>query len=293
MSSKKNSLNFYEIGCRAKNLFLYDVAIKYLEQSAALGNVEAMIKLGDIFYGAGSAEDLHKPKEIIQSDNSKALKYYSQAAEKNYAPAFYRLALMHLNECNVEETYKYFQLAVEAYKIKLDSSFDAFTIKALAKAYEDLYFVEPDKRKSKKLLQKFLEYYRLAFGMLENLADEGNIEAFFELGEMYRVGNGTDKSHSNAIKMFKNAAKRGTKNIQIRAYINIAFIYESDKNYKQFISYIKKAATLGDFWAMRKLLKIYERGEFVKQNLSESDKWLKKSEEIQSEFLSSLKQEEN
>lgn len=151
MSSKKNSLNFYEIGCRAKNLFLYYVAIKYLEQSAALGNVEAMIKLGDIFYGAGSAEDLHKPKEIIQSDNSKALKYYSQAAEKNYAPAFYRLALMHLNECNVEETYKYFQLAVEAYKIKLDSSFDAFTLRALAKAYEDLCLVERDKRKSKKL----------------------------------------------------------------------------------------------------------------------------------------------
>mgnify|MGYP002624494497 CR=1 FL=1 len=288
MSSKKNSLNFYEIGCRAKNLFLYDVAIKYLEQSAALGNVEAMIKLGDIFYGAGSAEDLHKPKEIIQSDNSKALKFYSQAAEKNYAPAFNRLALMSLNECNVEETYKYFQLAVDAYHEKLNSNFDVFTLNDLAKAYEDLYFVEPDKRKSKKLLQKFLEYYKLAFGMLEHLADEGNIEAFFELGEMYRVGNGVAKSHSTAIKMFENAAKLGTTDDKIRAYINIAFICKSDENYNQFIDYIKKAAALGDFFAMRQLWKYYLTG----KNFTAAEHWLKKSEEIQSEFVTALKREE-
>ena len=282
MNTMENLKNFYEIGCRAKNLFLYDVAVKYLEQSAALGNVEAMIELGDIFYyGAGSSDDLLKPEEIIPRDTSRALKFYSQAAEKNYAPAFYSLALMNLNECNVE-----------AYKEKLDSSFDAFTLKALAKAYEDLHFVERDKRKSKKLLQKFLEYYKLAFGMLEHLADEGDIDAFFELGEMYRVGNGTEKSYSNAIKMFENAAKLGSTDDKIRAYINIAFIHKSDKNYKKFIDYLKKAAELGDFWAMRQLWKIYERGEFVEQNLSESDKWLKKSEEIQSEFLLSLKQEE-
>lgn len=145
MNSKKDALKFYEIGCRAKNLFLYDVAIKYLEQAVSLGNVEAMIELGDIFHSAGNSDDLHKPKEIMQSDKSKALKFYSQAAEKNYPLAFNRLALIHLNECNVEETYKFFQLAVETYEKKLDSSFDAFTIKALAKAYEDLYFVEPDK----------------------------------------------------------------------------------------------------------------------------------------------------
>ena len=155
MNTMKNSKNFYEIGCRAKNLFLYDVAIKYLEQSAALGNVEALIELGDIFYGTGSAEDLHKPEEIIPSDNSKALKFYSQAAEKNYAPALNRLALMNLNECNVEETYKYFQLAVEAYKEKLDSDFDAFTLKALAKAYEDLHFVEPKKENQKNCCKNF------------------------------------------------------------------------------------------------------------------------------------------
>lgn len=292
MNLKKDFCNFYDIGYRAKNLFLYDVAIKYFEQAAALGNVEAMIELGDIFCGAGSSDDLHKPEEIIQSDNSRALKFYRQAAEKNYAPAFNRLALMNLNECNVEATYKYFQLVVEAYEKKLDSGFNAFTLKTLAKAYEDLYFVEPDKRKSKKLLQKFLEYYKLAFGMFENLADEGNIEAFFELGEMYRVGNFMEKSYSNAIKMFENAAKLGSTDDKIRAYINIAFICKSEENYNQFIDYIKKAAELGDFFAMRHLWKIFERAEFVEQNLSESDKWLKKAEEIQSEFLSSLKQEE-
>jgi hypothetical protein len=292
MSSKKDSQNFYDIGCRAKNLFLYDVAIKYLEQTAALGNVEALIELGDIFCGAGSSDDLHKLEEIIQSDNSKALKFYRQAAEKNYAPAFNRLALMNLNECNVEETYKYFQLAVETYKEKLDSGFNAFTLKTLAKTYEDLYFVVPDKRKSKKLLQKFLEYYKLAFGMFKNLANEGNMEAFFELGEMYRIGNFMEKSHSNAIKMFENAAKLGSTDDKICAYINIAFICKSEENYNQFIDYIKKAAELGDFFAMRQLWEIFERGEFVSKNLSESEKWLKKSEEIQSEFLKALKRED-
>ena len=286
MNSKKNSLNFY--GCRAKNLFLYNVAIKYLKQAAALGNVEAMIELGDIFYGAGSSDDLHKPEEIIQSDNSKALKFYSQAADKNYPPAFYRLALMNFNECNVEETYKSFQFVVEVCKQELDLSFDAFTLKELAGAYEDLYFVERDKRKSKNLLYKFLEYYRLAFGMLEHLADEGNIEAFFELGEMYRVGNFVEKSYSNAIKMFENAAKLGSTDDKVRAYINIAFICKSEENYNQFVDYLKKSAELGDFYAMRQLWKYYLTGE----NLTVAEYWLKKSEGIQAEFLSSLKQEE-
>ena len=31
--------HIYEIACRTKNIFLSDVAIKYFEQSAALGNV--------------------------------------------------------------------------------------------------------------------------------------------------------------------------------------------------------------------------------------------------------------
>ena len=202
------------------------------------------------------------------------------------------MALIHLIECNVDETYKYFQLAVETYTEKLHSDFDAFTLKGLAKAYEDLYIVERDKRKSQKLLQKFLEYYNLAFGMLEHLTDDGDIEVFFELGEMYRVGNGIEKSHSKAIKMFEKAAKLGSTYDKIRAYIDIAFIHESDKNYNQFIKYLKKAARLGDFWAMRKLWKIFERGEFVEQNLSESERWLKKSEEIQNKFLKSLRLEE-
>ena len=273
----------YEVGCRAKNLFLYDVAIKYLEQSAALGNVESLIELGDIFYNAGSSDDLRNPEEIIQRDSSKALKFYEQAAEKKYPSAFNRLALMHLDEGNVEETYKYFQLTVDAYQEKLNSSFDAFTLKALAKAYEDLHFVERDKIKSKKLLQKFLEYYRLAFGMLTRLASDGDIAAFFELGEMYRVGDGVERSNSTALRMFEYAAIHGFKDTKIRAYINMAFIYKSDKNSNKFTGYLKKAAAHGDFFAMRHLWKYY-----ADKNLAESERWLKKSEEIQSEFLTTL-----
>lgn len=279
----------HEVGCRAKNLFLYDVAIKYLEHSAALGNVESLeslIELGDIFYNAGNFDDLHKPEEIIQRDKSKALKFYAQAAEQNYPSAFNRLALMHFNEGNVEETYKYFQLAVEAYEEKLDSSFDAFTLKELAKAYEDLHFVESDKRKSKKWSQKFSEYYRLSFDMLTRLASDGYIAAFFELGEMYRVGEGVEESHSDALKMFEYAAIHGFKDTKIRAYINMAFIYKSDKNYNKFIGYLKKAAACGDFLAMRQLWKYY-----ADKDITAAEHWLKKSEKVQSEFLSSLLQE--
>ena len=51
MSSKKDSQNFYDIGCQAKDLFLYDVAIKYLTKAAELGNAEAMYLLSNIYAG--------------------------------------------------------------------------------------------------------------------------------------------------------------------------------------------------------------------------------------------------
>ena len=49
-----------------------------------------------------------------------------------------------------------------------------------------------------------------------------------------------------------------------------------------------KAANLDDIEAIRGLNYIYKMGKLVKQNLSEAERWLKKSDDVQAAFLATL-----
>ena len=134
--------NFLELAVKARNLFLYDVAIKYLEKAIELKNSEAMYLLGDIYYeGNISIEKLIKPEEIVPTtDYAKAFDFYKKSAENGYSPAFNMLGLIYFlgigTEVNITESKKYFQRAIDSEKIAAEKG-DAFAIESLGNIYEN------------------------------------------------------------------------------------------------------------------------------------------------------------
>lgn len=306
MNTMENSKKFYDIGCQAKDLFLHDVAIKYLSKASELGNADAMYLLGNIYSGNDETSyrygHLEKEDERIKiNDNEQFFKWYRSAADNGCKKAFIEVALHYLDKDNLEfnkrAAKKWFNLAISWNQSDAEKG-DPVAMLAIAKAYSHYNFNKtrryggnPDKNSLSNKWQKF------AFATFKRHADEGDAEAMIELGIMFYYGTGVTENYAESVRLLKRAAESDDDKIKIRAYRKLAEIikanadsiafYKNIKSNDDFIAFYKKAAQLGDFISMRILWKYYSD-----KNLAESERWLKKSEEIQAEFLSFLKQEE-
>lgn len=296
--------NFLDLAVKAKNLFLYDVAIKYLEQAVELKNSEAMYLLGDIYYeGNIYIEKLLKPEEIVPTtDYAKAFDFYKKSADDGYSPAFNMLGLMYFlgigTEVNITESKKYFQRAIDSEKIASEKG-DAFAIESLGNIYENYRAVcafNGDNDEAENFQELSVMSYEGAFHLLKEMAFSENVtqsdsdKAILHIADLYRFGNGvamSDKDSVLFLVMLSNVCEDDE--TKILAYKKIAAIYEMSKDYEKQVEYLEQSAALGDFISMRKLWKIYELGEVVEKKLSESQKWLKKSEELQKKFLEEIR----
>ena len=99
--------------------------------------------------------------------------------------------------------------------------------------------------------EKSIQYYKYgeydkALSSLKELADEGNINASFYLGEMFRQGNGIEKNNALSFKYYLKAAEGGKKeafNIIGESY----YIGKGvDKNISEGFKWYLKAAENGD-----------------------------------------------
>ena len=272
-----------ELGMKAKKLSLHDVAKKYFEKAAELGNAEAMYFLGN---------------EL--GDSEQALKWYKQAADKGYKKAFIEIALLYLEVDNLEhnkrEADKWFKFAISSNKLSAENG-DPYAMLAIANAY-DIYNSRKslnygglgDKNSSAN------KWYKFAFATFKRLANGGNTEAMFEVSKLLHFGNGTAGNDKESIRWLKKAAEVDDVQVKIRAYKEIADILKfnetsifADKSSSgdKAVTFYKKAAELGDFDSMRELWEHYKE----QKNLTEAEKWLKKSEELQAKFLEALPQE--
>lgn len=295
--------NFLELAVKAKNLFLYDVAIKYLEKAAELKNSEAMYLLGDIYYeGNISVEKLIKPEEIVPTtDYARAFDFYKKSADGGYSPAFNMLGLMYFlgigTEVNITESKKYFQCAIESEKIAAGKG-DAFAIESLGNIYENYRAVcafNGDNDEAENSQELSVMSYEWAFHLLKEMAFSKEVsrsdsdKAILHMADLYRSGNGVAMSNKDSVlylDMLSHVCEDDK--TKILAYKKIATIYEMSEDYEQQVEYLEQAAALGDFVSMRELWRIYELGKVVEKNLSESQKWLKKSEELQKKFFEEI-----
>ena len=88
--------------------------------------------------------------------------------------------------------------------------------------------------------------YAQAFLLLAPLAEQGNHEAQFQLGEMYRKGHGLVKSVPDALPLLNAAAGSG----HVRAQLALGHIHETgegiDANPEEALRWFMRAAEFGD-----------------------------------------------
>ncbi len=97
-----------------------------------------------------------------------------------------------------------------------------------------------------------------SFASLCKAAEQGDIDAQYELGNCYYNGNGVSEDKAEAVKWYYKAANRGYARAQYslgNCYYNG---YGVDKDEVEAIKWYRKAAEQGDFWAKYMLESLHE-----------------------------------
>ncbi|QLB40550.1 tetratricopeptide repeat protein [Mannheimia pernigra] len=108
---------------------------------------------------------------------------------------------------------------------------------------------------------------------LIRLAEQGISEAQYNLGQMYRRGEGVAKNDKQAVYWYQKAAEQGNTDAQY----NLGSMYYVGKgvakNDKQAIYWYQKAAEQGMAAAQNKLGAMYFKGEGVQRDLSKAKQY--------------------
>jgi len=107
-----------------------------------------------------------------------------------------------------------------------------------------------------------VKWYRLA-------AEQGYAVAQFNLGNMYRIGNGVPENDAEALKLYRLAAEQG----DAQAQVNLALMYHAGHgvpvNDAEAVKWYRLAAEQGDAQAQYNLGFIYDNGRGVPQDGAE------------------------
>ena len=108
-------------------------------------------------------------------------------------------------------------------------------------------------------------------------ADQENPGALYNLGQMYRKGEGVEQDHTEAVKWYRKAAEQG----HLNAQHNLAVMYCDglgvQQDYKGAAKWYRKAAEQGDSYAQNELGRMYLQGLGVKQDYKEAANWHQKA----------------
>ena len=201
------------IGCEADTA----LAVRYLDSSAACGNAEAMMRLGNL-YAAG---------EGVERDTVKTLDYYNRAVAVGSTKAMLRLAASHQSGDVVPLDKK---RAAELYQMAADRG-NLEAICRLGLCYEEGEGVILNSRKAYNLYTQAADRGS-AFGMYlvgmcyvegvyvkEDMeqaaqwflkgAEAGSVRCSYFIGQMYANGEGVKKNKKEAKKWLTVAAENG------------------------------------------------------------------------------------
>jgi len=101
---------------------------------------------------------------------------------------------------------------------------------------------------------------------LKKLAEQGDVNAQYNLGVMYNNGTGVEQNFKEAVKWYRKAAEQG----QVYAQSNLGVIYAKgqgvDQDFKEALKWWQKAADQGNAYAQYNLGRMYKRGEGVTED---------------------------
>lgn len=116
--------------------------------------------------------------------------------------------------------------------------------------------------------------YSTALRLFRPLAEQGNANAQYNLGNMYGWGNGVPRNYPEAVQWFRLAAEQG----HATAQYNLGVMYDQGKgvpeNRAEAVKWYRLAAEQGDAAAQYGLGLMYELGQGVPQNYVYAHMWL-------------------
>lgn len=117
----------------------------------------------------------------------------------------------------------------------------------------------------------------MVFDFQMKLAQKGNAEAQFKVGEMYEAGRGVEKNMEVAMKWINKAAAHGNKAASYKLLYYDLKKNSIDKVNKSRLDQLQKAATAGDGNAQYYLGLMYSRGVGLNRNNTLALDWLGKA----------------
>jgi uncharacterized protein len=105
------------------------------------------------------------------------------------------------------------------------------------------------------------------------LAGSGDADAQYNLGQMYRNGQGVAQDYKEAVKWYRKAAEQGILKAQVRLGSMSEFGQGTVKDYKKAVEWYRKAATKGDSGGQFSLGLMFYSGRGVLRDLVKAYMW--------------------
>ena len=115
--------------------------------------------------------------------------------------------------------------------------------------------------------------YAAALREWRPLAEHGDAEAQFRLGQMYHGGEGVPQDYAEAAKWYRKAAEQGATNGQFGLGSIYKFGLGVPQDYAEAAKWYRKAADQGDALAQYSLGHMYKEGNGVPQDLALAHMW--------------------
>jgi hypothetical protein len=121
--------------------------------------------------------------------------------------------------------------------------------------------------------------YSTALLEFRSAAEQGHLDAMYNLGFMYEKGRGTPQNFPEAVTWYRKAAEQG----EPWSQVNLGLMYEEGRgvsqNYPEAVKWYRKAAEQGDSDAQSNLGFMYQNGWGTTQDYAEAVTWYRKAAE--------------
>jgi TPR repeat protein len=227
--------------------------IKEYEASAERGDPKAQLIVGLLKIEEAKKIDAAKDYARYYDKKREAASWYQKAAEQNYAPAQYFLALQFESDgLHCDDTNKWMDKAVAAeYRAALHYK---------GYFYETKRCVEQD--------------YAKAIALYKRASNLGFTIANYSAGEIYDKGLGVPENQKEATVWFLKAAEQGGQLAQNEIGIRISEGIGTKANNNEAVQWFKKSAEQGNVFGACNLALHYARGRGVAKNPLLSLKWM-------------------
>ena len=232
-------------------------ALQLLEESAAKGEFQAYVQLGDLYsrgYEVTNENGEIDEEQTIKQNLLKSFSYFQEAASKGYPAAQGNVGVYYLTgvgvKKNLNEAQKWLQLASDNGNLTARCN--------LANCY--LTGIDPSDNEGEILENPFQQDQQKAISLLKSCLDEfpDFHVAAYHLGIVYYHGEGVETNLREAYEYFYDASQNG--NMEANHYLALYYengLLDGDTNLNKAITYYEKAASIGYPPAQHSLALLY------------------------------------